>query len=458
MRRPTLLGQLTNAHAAVVAGTCAFLVLATMAASAFLLRAAQDRTVEATAGEVINGIVVESRENGLAIRAAADEYFAETRLEGFRFELLDRAGTIVASRGEVQGWDPEGAVVGVGGHAMRPSSDRPGGRALERFRACAVWCGPDHVLRVITLDVLHGQAVRRAAGVLLAALPLAAFAGMAVGRVLFRRRLATLGRLESAVARSEADAGVSIDLPAGTREIATLQGAFNGLLARLGEALSRERRFAQEAAHELRTPLATLRARLEPIATKAPASDAGIRAAAALADVDALDRLVDALLLLARSESAPLPTTPVNLCDLAREAAHRRFLADGEDSRCPEVEAPDEILVRGSEDLLGRAISNLVDNARKFGGPRARIVIRVRDAGERATVSVADDGPGITPADAEHVFERFYRAAGTRAAVDGAGLGLAVVRAIATRHHGTIGVQASDLGGAELLLELPSLR
>jgi len=439
--RPTLLGQLLAAHTLVVLGTCAFLVLGTMGTSALLLRQAQDRTVEATVAEVTNGVVVEFRENRGDFVSAAREYFDETSLEGYRFELIDRSGRIVAERGEVAGWDP--------GRAEIP----PDGKARgNRCRAAALWCGSDHIVRVVTNNVLHLSAVRRAAAVMLTALPLAAALGTLLGRSLFRRRLAALKRLEGVVAETAADAGASIAVPAETREIATLQDAFNGLLSRLGQALSRERRFTQEAAHELRTPLAMLRARLEPLAPKEP------RAAAALEDVDALDRLVDALLLLARSEQAPLPATPVNLCDLARDAAQRRFLVDGAGSRRPEVEAPDEILVRGSEDLLARAVGNLVDNARKFGGPEARIVIRVREEGPRAIVSVADDGPGIPAGASEQVFERFFRGAATRGSVEGAGLGLAVVRAIATRHQGTVAACASDLGGAEFLLELPALR
>ena len=449
MSRPTLLGQLSRVHTAVVAGTCAFLVLATMTVSAVLLRGAQDRTVEATTAEVVNGIVVESRENGGDLVAAAHEYFDETRLEGFRFEMVDGTGAVVASRGDVPGWSPGGVEIPLDGHAVTPSSTGGSGR-MSRFRAGSLWCGSTHVVRVVTLDVLRLPAVRRSAAVLLVALPFAAALGTAVGSGLFRRRLAALGRLEAAVAHTQADAGASIGVPAETREISTLQQAFNGLLSRLGEALSRERRFTQEAAHELRTPLATLRARLERIGTP--------ETAAALADVDALDRLVDTLLLLARSESAPLPATPVNLCDLARDIAHRRFLTDGESSRRPDVEAPDEILVRGSEELLARALSNLVDNARKFGGPAARIVIGVREEGPRAVVSVADDGPGIPEAAVERVFERFFRAPETRGTVDGSGLGLAVVRAVAARHHGSVAARRSVLGGAELVLELPALR
>ena len=442
MSRPTLLGQLLRAHTVVVAGTCAFLVLATMGVSALLLRGAQDRTIEANARDAVTGVVLEAREHGIHTRPAALEYLEETRLEGFRLELLDAAGTVLAARGDLPGWDPTGLPLRTG--------ERAASLGRARFRGCALWCAPGLAVRVVTLDVLHLPAVRRAAAVLLASLPLAAVLGTLVGRALFGRRLSALGRLEAAVAGTQAEEGVAIGVPVETREIATLQESFNGLLSRLGEALSRERRFTQEAAHELRTPLATLRARLERIGTP--------DAAAALSDVEALDRLVDTLLLLARSESAPLPSTPVNLCDLARDVAHRRFLADGDASRRPEVDAPDEILVRGSEDLLARALSNLVDNSRKFGGPAARIVIGVREEGPRAVVSVADDGPGIPEAAADRVFERFFRAPETRGTVDGSGLGLAVVRAVAARHHGSVAARRSALGGAELVLELPSLR
>ena len=441
MNRPTLLGQLSRAHTLVVSGTCAFLVLATMGVSALLLRGAQDRTIEAAARDTVSGVVLEAREHGIDTEPAAREYFEETRLEGFRLELLDPAGDVLAAQGDLPGWDPRGLPL------------RPGARAAtlgaRRFRGCTLWCGPGLAVRVVTVDVLHLPAVRRAAAVLLAALPLAAVLGTLSGRALFRRRLSDLSRLEAAVAVTEAEESAAIGGRAGTREIATLQDAFNGLLSRLGEALARERRFTQEAAHELRTPLATLRARLERSGAPDPA---------ALADVDALDRLVDTLLLLARSESAPLPSTPVNLCDLARDVAHRRFLIDGAASRRPEVEAPDEILVRGSEDLLSRALTNLVDNSRKFGGPAARIVIGVREEGARAVVSVADDGPGIPDGSVERVFERFFRAPETRGTTNGAGLGLAVVRAIALRHQGTVAARTSPLGGAELVLDLPALR
>ena len=446
-----------RAHLVVVAGACSLLVLATMAASAALLRDRQDRTIEAIALEVANGVEVEGQEDlGSTVDGAA-EYFRESRLEGYRFELVDSSGTIIASDGRIAGWDPDLYEMEIDARAAAPRR-KAGAPASGHFRACARWCGPGYVVRVVTDDVLVRPDVRRFGTVLLAALPVATVAGAFLGRALFRRKLAPLGQLEEAAAASSADPGVALKVETASRELATLRDAFNGLLARLGEALSRERRFTQEASHELRTPLAVLRGRVEGLEAEGPLTPAQREhAGAALAKVDALDRLVDALLLLARSESASLPSAPVNLCDLARDVARQQAVRDGAGCRPPVVEAPDEILVRGSEQLLERAIANLVENARKFGGPRAAIRIRVSKQEPSATVAVADDGPGIDAGEKNKVFDRFFRGTGARRADDGVGLGLAVTRAIVHRHRGEIEAAESDLGGAEFRMTIPLL-
>jgi signal transduction histidine kinase len=448
VNRPTLLGQLFRVHTLVVAAACALLVLATMAASGVLLRNRQDRTLEAITVEVANGVEIEATEEHFTTVTGAEEYFRESHLEGYRFELLAKDGTLAASDGKLPGWSSDGYDVAVDARAGTPRP-RSGSNGRGRFRACARWCGPDYIVRVITGDVLDHPEVRRVGGVLLAALPLATLIGALLGRALFSRRLRPLGRLEAAAAASAAHPEVTLRVDAPAREIATLRDAFNGLLARLGDALARERRFTQEASHELRTPLATLRGRIERLGTEETLTRAqSEHVATALREVDVLSALVDALLLLARSESAPLPETPVNLCDLARAAAS---------GQAADVEAPDEILVRGSEELLERAIANLVENARKFGGPKTRIRVRVTQDGLNAAVAVADDGPGIPAADRDHVFDRFYRGPGSRGATDGVGLGLPVARAIAIRHQGAIDVGSSDLGGAEFRIVIPLL-
>ena len=448
MTHPTLIGQLFRAHALVVAVACALLVLATMIASGVLLRDRQDRTLEAVGIEIANGIEAEATEGRITLVQGAEEYFRETGLEGYRFEMLSKDGTLVAAGGKFLDWSPEGYDIAVDAR-VRTARPRPGFLGKGHFRAYARWCGPDYVVRVIANDVLYHADIRRFGAVLLAALPLAAFIGAFLGRALFSRRLRPLGRLEAAAAASAADPGVTLRVEARAREIATLRDAFNGLLSRLGDALSRERRFTQEASHELRTPLAALRGRIELMGADGKLNGSQAEhVASALREVDALNALVDALLLLARSESAPLPQTPVNLCDLARAIAGRHSA---------QVDAPDEILVRGSEELLLRALANLVENARKFGGPDTKIRIRVTRDGSNAAVAVADSGTGVALSDRERVFERFYRAAGTRPGIDGVGLGLPVSRAIVIRHRGTIDVGGSDLGGAEFRITIPLL-
>jgi signal transduction histidine kinase len=447
--RGTLIGQLFQAHTLVVAAACSLLALATMTSSAYLLRDHQDQTLEALAIEVANGIEAEAKEEHVTTVAGAAEYFLESGLEGFRFELVAKDGTLAASDGKLARWSFDGYDVTVDARAGAP---RPRAEFGDEghFRACARWCGPDYVIRIITTDVLYHPEVRRFGGALLAALPVATLIGAFLGRALFARRLRPLARLEAAAAAaSTADPEVTLKVDASAREIATLRDAFNGLLARLGDALARERQFSQEASHELRTPLAALRGRIERLTTEERLTPAQAdHVAAALREVDALASLVDALLLLARSESAPLPATPVNLCDLARSIGGRHGAI---------VEAPDEILVRGSEELLERAIANLVENARKFGGPKSTIRVRVNGNGSNAAVTVADDGPGIPAADRDHVFDRFYRGRDSRVGTEGVGLGLPVARAIAIRHRGTIRYAPGELGGAEFKIVLPLL-
>jgi signal transduction histidine kinase len=440
----------------VIVATCALLVAATIALTAIVLRERQDRIIEAVAVEVANGIEVEAAEEKLTIVEGAEEYFRESHLDGFRYELLDREGRLLASDGKLVGWVADSFAFPVDAKAATPiRRHAPGG---GRFRGCARFCGDAHVVRIVTSDVLDRSEIRRFGAVLLLVLPVAAIVGTVLGGALFRRRLEPLGRLEQAALASSGDPGASLQVETNSRELTTLRDALNGLLARIGDALGRERRFSQEASHELRTPLAALRARIEQLEGEAPLTPVQREhARCALKDIDQLDRLIDALLLLARSEAAPLPAAPVNLCDLARDVAARQAAHDGPSSPAPQVDAPDEILVRGSEELLTRAIANLVENARKFAGPRARIRLRVGREGEAASLSVADDGPGIAPGDRAKVFERFYRAPQSRASAGGVGLGLAVARAIALRHRGSLDTGSSDLGGAELRLTIPLL-
>lgn len=431
----TLRARLVLVLGAVVAAACVALVALAVLGSGVLLRREQDRVLASIAADQCDGVSSEARENGVDLPTGARDYFEEARVAGFRVELTDRREAVLASGGRLDGWD-----TGTG-----------------RFRMRSVACGETFVIRVIARDVLFEPSVRLAGGILVATLPVALAIGMALGGVAIARALRPLNDLEQAAAHLTSTSPLALGVGTRPLELARLERSFDGLLERLGAALARERRFTQEASHELRTPLTALRARIERLASARPEAERRDHVAAILRELHSIETLVEALLLLARSEDAPLPRVPVNLCDLARTVARRQALIDGGTARPLVVDAPDEILVRGSEELLDRAIGNVVENARKFAGASGRIRLRVEAVSGSGVISVADDGPGIPSEARAHVFERFFRDPSQRQASNGAGLGLAVVRAIIARHGGSVSAGRSDFGGAELKLELPLL-
>src|SRR5437867_10387435 len=456
MSPPTLRGQLLRAQTVVVVLACLLLAIGAMGASAILLRKDQDADLRSLATSLCHTIEAERREQPGGEPGAVRAAFDQMHIPGYRFELWDRSGAVLVGHGVLPFFSSSDLGL-VRNRNCR--TDRPSGWRLDgiAYRACLRVCDGRSRVVVATEDALARLGVRRAALGLFAVLPLAALCAAAAGRVWIRRRLRPLLLLEQAALRLETRPGMALGVGAQATELAALERALDRLLARLDEALAREKRFTQEASHELRTSLTTLRARLEALRRGLDTAPR-LEAEAAIADLESLDRLVEALLVLARSESAGLPSVPVNLCDLARDVAQRQARSDGPASPPAEVEAPDEILVRGSEELLARSLANLVENARKFGGVGARILVRVAQAEGLAVVTVEDDGPGI-PADLRPVvFDRFVRGPADRQrGVPGTGLGLAVVRTIARRHGGDVATGASPLGGEAMRLTLPLL-
>ncbi len=454
MRAPTLVRQLTQVHVLVVAFACALLVAGTMTASAWILRRDQDDDLRAMAQALCHTIAMERQASRADEVEIAGRVFREGAISGYRMELL-QAGTVRAAEGDLPQWTGnEGEP--APSRACRSTRLRSGEEV--NYRSCAETCNGHAVVRVVTADVLLQPQVRRVALGILSALPLAVFAGALVGAVWFRRQLRPLEDLRRAASELEARPGVALGVGARPMELQGLERAFDNLLERLGDAIGREKRFTQEASHELRTPLTILRGRIEHLVRQLEGRpELRQEAEGALADLLSLDRLVDALLILARSESVQLPTTPVNLCDLAREVASKEARANGHTENPAQVLAPDEILVRGSEELLERALGNLIENSRKFAGEKARIRVRVFQDNGHGVIAVEDDGPGILPELRPLVFERFVRGPAHRNRVPGVGLGLAVVRAIAERHEGEVSTGPGALGGEEVRLSLPLL-
>jgi signal transduction histidine kinase len=269
-----------------------------------------------------------------------------------------------------------------------------------------------------------------------------------------------------------------LPVPASRDEIHRLAVTLNGMLDRIASAQARQRAFVADAAHELRSPLASLRTQLEVaerIGEPAPVADL-------LLDLERLTRLVDDLLLLARSDEAGTvpdlrPVDPVDLvAELVRSRTAARVPVSGpaggpvgdqgrvvtgrpDAGSVPATPVPPVPPVLADPFLLRRVLSNLVDNAVRFA--RTEVRLDVGTDGDRVLLCVSDDGPGIPARDRDRVFERFTRLDAARSHTGdgtgpaGAGLGLAIVRELVRLHRGE--VRLADAGpGLRVEVRLPT--
>jgi signal transduction histidine kinase len=281
--------------------------------------------------------------------------------------------------------------------------------------------------------------------------------------VLLRRWvLRPLARL---AADAERIAGGELDvepLPTRAREVAQVGEALRGMATGLRDALrssaaaERERRFMVTAiAHDLRTPLFTLRGSLE--ALERGVGD-GRYLGRAQAKAAHLDRLVSDLFTFSRLEYArdTVGFEELDLGALARRAAEdAEALAVARGRALDTRPFGDELPVRGDADALLRVLTNLLDNALRHA--RSRVVLAARRAGDRVLVEIADDGPGFASDDLPHVFEPLFRADRSRAsATGGTGLGLAIARRLARAHGGDVAVANAPGGGALATMRLPA--
>ena len=232
------------------------------------------------------------------------------------------------------------------------------------------------------------------------------------------------------------DGIVARDMPT---EVAPLVERLDQLFGRIRDSLESERRFTSHAAHELRTPIAAIRAQAEVARSTA---DPALRTTALQHVIEACDRagrLMDQLLLLARADEADVESSQAR-CDLLQVA--ERLLAELAPSAMREaitlaLEARGPIAVTGDAALLEAVLRNLVDNAIRHGGPGTDVrVALTADAHGGVVVTVEDSGPGVVDADMERLGQRFHRAADARAG--GSGLGLSIVARVVTLHHGTV--------------------
>jgi signal transduction histidine kinase len=236
-------------------------------------------------------------------------------------------------------------------------------------------------------------------------------------------------------------------------EVNRLSRTMNAMLERLERAVRRQRQFVADASHELRNPVAGIRTDLEVALGEGDRADWPNVARAVLTEEARLETLIGDLLVLAAEDegAATLPATEVDLSELAAAEARR-----SRNVPVSSAAGSDRVVVVGSRSQLQRALANLVDNAERHA--RSQVHIGTTNRAGWAQLWVDDDGPGIPPTDRDRVFERFTRLDDGRARDQGgSGLGLAVVRSIVTRHRGSVWAEHSPLGGARLIIALPTL-
>ncbi len=270
---------------------------------------------------------------------------------------------------------------------------------------------------------------------------LVALVGLRFARAI-ARPLASVER--TAVAAGEGDLTVRAPV-SGPAEVRSLATRFNQMIARLGDLVTSQEAFVADASHQLRTPLAALRLRLENLEVRVRTEDTeGIQAA--ITEVDRLNRMVDGLLLLARADVSTEQSRPIDVGAVVRERVDLWSALAEENGVRIRSHLMTDARVQGGAGRLDQVLDNLIENALvALGGDDGTISVAVSRQGCEVELTVADDGPGMTDEERERAFDRFWR--NERRSTDGSGLGLAIVRRLVEADGGRIALDSAAGGG-----------
>jgi heavy metal sensor kinase len=284
-------------------------------------------------------------------------------------------------------------------------------------------------------------------------LALATFAGMWFAR----RALLPIDQITRTAQRIGAqDLSQRLNLNLPNDEVGRLARTFDAMLVRLDDAFRREREFTANASHELRTPLTVMRGEIDVVLQRPRERAEYERVLRELgADVERLSRMAEDLLMLARADAHQIAVTceEINAAQLLQAVADElRPLAEAQQIAL-DVHADPALQFWGDEPKMLRVLFNLVDNALKFSAPDTRVLLTAVPTGDAISLCVSDQGSGIAADALPHIFDRFYR--GTNGDARGAGLGLAIARALVQAQGGHISGE-SELGhGTTFTVELP---
>lgn len=435
-----------------VAATLTVAVFLAIAAVAFAVvqRQRLEGSIAGAAGDQATDIAAQVRREGTSAElatGAGDQSLVQ---------VIDAGGTVVVASPSVTGEPPvTDARPAPGSTVTIRSSTLPIGEGDQFVVVAQGVVGPDGPAVVVVAQSLElvGQSTRIVVNLLLIGYPVVLLGVGLVSYWLAGRALAPVEAIRARVAQVEgtSELGARVPVPDGDDEIARLAVTMNAMLQRLQAASDRQRRFVGDASHELRSPLATIRA-VHEIATLHPDDQDWAEASRdVLAELERVDRLVEDLLLLAKADEHGLGvrSIDVDLDDLVMSEGSRLRRVGGLEVG---VHTP-PVRVQGDPAHLARAVRNLLDNAARHA--RTRVDLRLRVDETYVRVEVEDDGSGVRLADRERIFERFVRLDESRSrAGGGTGLGLAIAREIGRAHGGDLFVEPGAVG-ARFVLSLP---
>jgi signal transduction histidine kinase len=246
-----------------------------------------------------------------------------------------------------------------------------------------------------------------------------------------------------------------LELEGGSAEVRSLTESFNHMLDRLQGAFDREREFVADASHELRTPITVAQGELDLLRREVGPDEAG-HLDAVRRELRRMEGLIGEMLTLAREDAGrSMDMREVAVKDILDDTRRDLPLLGPRHYEVSDLGGT----VRADPDRVAQVVRNLARNAVAHTDADGTVVVRAAADGDRLRISVEDDGPGIAADEADHLFERFYRAPDSRARDrNGSGLGLAIAKAIVEAHGGRIWAEASTIAGAKVIFELPGYR